>query len=209
MTIDRFRRLLMLWIAMTFAAATPAAAPTSPANDPGLPKSAVDSERYLLGPGDVIQVFVFQNSELSTTTPVLPDGTVTTPLANGIIATGKTPEQLARDIENALSEYVKAPHVSVSVTAPKSSNSQVRLTGEFNKPQSIPYQDGMTVMDAVLAVGGLSPYAKGSNARIQRKVDGKDKDIPVNLKKLMEKGDRTQDLPLQPGDMLFVPKTLL
>lgn len=183
------------------------AKPATPEEDPAFPKQAADADRYVLGPGDVIQVFVWRDEELTTTVPVLPDGTISTPLVDGIVASGKTPVRLARDVEAALSEYVRSPRVSVLVTTPKSSNRQVKLIGQGVKPSTLAYEEGMTVMDAILAVGGLSTFAAGNRAKIQRKVGGKVQEIPVRLKDLMEKGDGKQDLPLQPGDILVVPET--
>ena len=209
MTFKRLCRLLVVWFAVSFAAVSPAATPASADADPNFPKPAVDADRYILGPGDVIQVFVWQNPDLSASGPVLSDGTFTSPLVDGISASGKTPVQLGHDIEKALAEYVKSPRVSVSVASQKSALRQVKLVGEFAKPQSISFQEGMTVMDAALEVGGLTPYASGNKAKIMRKVGGKDQEIPVKLKSLLEKGDLKQNLPLQPGDILIVPKTLL
>jgi polysaccharide biosynthesis/export protein len=185
------------------------AIPATPESDPTFPKPAADADRYILGPGDVIQVFVWRNAELSTSVPVLPDGRVSTPLVDAIVASGKTPVQLARDIEAALAEYVRSPRVSVLVSSPQSTFSQVKLVGQVSNPQALPYRDGMTVMDAVLASGGLTPFAAGNRAKILRKAGGKEKEIPVKLKNLMEKGDMKQDLPLQPGDILIVPETFL
>lgn len=190
------------------AAVSPAPAQAETAeNDPAFPKPSAEVERYVLGPGDVIQVFVWRNTDLSTTVSVLPDGTVSTPLVDGLVASGKTPVQLARDIETALSEYLRSPRVSVLVESTKSTFRQVKLVGQLGNPQSMPYEDGMTVMDAVLASGGLTPFAAGNRAKIVRKVDGKEKEIPVKLRNLMEKGDLKQNVALQPGDILIVPET--
>jgi polysaccharide export outer membrane protein len=208
----RFCQLRTLFLALVFAAgAVGAEAPGSPPfgaeSDPGFPKPAADADSYILGPGDIIQVFVWQNPDLTITVPILPDGRVSTPLVEALVASGKTPVQLGRDIEVALSEYVRSPRVSVMVSSPKSTFSQVKLVGQFANPQAIPYQDGMTVMDAVLASGGLTDFAAGNRAKILRKVDGKDREIPIKLRNLMEKGELKQNLPLQPGDILIVPET--
>ena len=211
-----FRRLcqpLGLIAGLVFAASlacaqAPANSPVPPENDPDFPEPSADADRYIMGPGDIIQVFVWRSPELSTTVPVLPDGTISTPLVDAIVASGKTPVQLARDIETALLEYVRSPRVSVLVSSPKSSFRQVKLVGQFASPQAMAYQDGMTVMDAVLASGGLTAFAAGNRAKILRTVDGKATEIPVKLRNLMEKGDLKQDLPLLPGDILMVPETL-
>lgn len=202
--------LLLLMVAAPAQSAAVSPAPSQPQtaeSDPDFPRPSAEVERYVLGPGDVIQVFVWRNTDLSTTVTVLPDGTVSTPLVDGLTASGKTPVQLARDIETALSEYLRSPRVSVLVEATKSTFRQVKLIGQLGSPQSIPYEDGMTVMDAVLAAGGLTPFAAGNRAKIVRKVEGKEKEVPVKLHNLMEKGDLKQNVPLQPGDILIVPET--
>lgn len=181
--------------------------PANPEDDPAFPKPAADADRYLLGAGDMIQVFVWRNEELSATVPVLPDGTISTPLVDGIAASGKTPVQLARAVEEALSEYVRSPRVSVLVSVPKSSNSQIKLVGGGIKNTTLPYEVGMTVMDAVMAAGGLGTYARGNASEIIRKEETKHKKIPVRIKDLM-KGEVKHDLPLQPGDIINVPETL-
>src|SRR5512134_3588404 len=125
--------------------------------EPPKPVSAVGSD-YIIGPGDVLQVFVWRNPELTTTVPVRPDGKISTPLVEDMIAVGKTPSQLARDIEAVLAEYVRSPQVNIIVTQPVSAFSQVKVIGQVANPQALAYREGMTVMDAVLAVGGLAPF---------------------------------------------------
>lgn len=177
-----------------------AAAPTS-----GSPASV--SPDYLIGPGDSLHVFVFQNEELSVTVPVRPDGKISTPLVEDMVAVGKTPSQLARDIEKSLSEYVKSPKVNVVVMSAMSVFSQVKVIGQVLKPQALPYRDGMTVLDAVLAVGGLGQFAAGNRARLVRTENGKHTEIKVKLDALVNDGDMKQNLPLKPGDVLVVPES--
>jgi polysaccharide export outer membrane protein len=162
---------------------------------------------YIIGPGDVLQVFVWQNPDLSVTVPVRPDGKISTPLDEDMVAVGKTPSQLAHDIEVKLSEYVRSPHVNVIVSKPESLFSQVKIIGQVKTPEAIAYHEGMTVLDAVLAVGGLTEYAAGNRARIVRKVNGSEQDIPVRLGALVNSGDMSQNLPLKPGDVLVVPES--
>jgi polysaccharide export outer membrane protein len=162
---------------------------------------------YRIGPGDTLKVSVFQNEELTATLPVRPDGKISTPLVEDMVAVGKTPSQLARDIEVALSQYIKAPKVSVVVTVALSVYSQVKVIGQVKTPQSLPYHDGMTVLDAVLAAGGLSQFAAGNRARLVRHDNGKQSEIDIKLDNLLNKGDTKQDLPLKPGDILVVPET--
>ncbi|MGH8227619.1 MAG: XrtA/PEP-CTERM system exopolysaccharide export protein [Steroidobacteraceae bacterium] len=162
---------------------------------------------YIIGPGDVLKIFVWQNPDLSVTVPVRPDGKISTPLDEDMVAVGKTPSELAHDIAAKLSEYVRSPHVNVIVTKPASVFSQVKVIGQVVKPEAIAYRDGMKVLDAVLAAGGLTQYAAGNRARIVRMVDGTEKDIPVRLGALVNDGDLSQNLPLKPGDVLVVPES--
>jgi polysaccharide biosynthesis/export protein len=152
-------------------------------------------------------VFVWRNPELSVTVPVRPDGRISTPLDEDMAAVGKTPTQLARDIEKVLSEYVRSPQVNVIVTQPESAFSQVKVIGQVLKPAPVPYREGMTVLDAVLAVGGLTNFAAGNRARLVRVQDGKQVELPIKLDSLMDKGDMSQNLKLKPGDVLVVPES--
>jgi polysaccharide export outer membrane protein len=185
-------------------AAAPAAAPsTVPA---GAPAGHVSAD-YLIGPGDSLHVFVFQNEELSVTVPVRPDGKISTPLVEDMVAVGKTPSQLARDIEKSLAEYVKSPKVNVVVMGAMSVFSQVKVIGQVLKPQALPYRDGMTVLDAVLSVGGLTQFAAGNRAHVVRTENGKQTEIKVKLDALVNSGDMKQNLALRPGDVLVVPES--
>jgi polysaccharide export outer membrane protein len=171
------------------------------------PVQSTVSPDYLIGPGDTLQVFVWRNPDLSVTVPVRPDGKISTPLVEDMTAVGKTPSILARDIEKALSEYVKSPQVNVIVTIPVSVFSQVKVIGQVMKPQSVPYREGMTVLDALLAVGGLGQFAAGNRAHIARTVNGKEQDIKVKLDALVNGGEMQQNLKLLPGDVLVVPES--
>lgn len=197
-----------LWFVMTLLGLSHVAEAQTP---PGPnPPSAVGSPsaEYIIGPGDTLQVFVWRNPDLSTTVPVRPDGKISTPLSEDMIAVGKTPAQLARDIEKVLAEYVKSPQVNVIVTQAVSAFSQVKVIGQVVKPQSLAYREGMTVLDAVLAVGGLGPFAAGNRAKLIRMRDGKEREVKLKLEALVEHGDMTQNLTLLPGDVLVVPETL-
>ena len=171
------------------------------------PECSAHKSDYIIGPGDQLQVFVWQNPDLSISVPVRPDGKVSTPLNEDMVAVGKSPCQLSKDIEQRLSEYVRSPHVNVIVTKAASVFSQVKVIGQVQKPEAVPYRDGLTVLDAVLAVGGLTQYAAGNRARIVRMVDGREKEIPVHLGALVNGGDMSQNLPLKPGDVLVVPES--
>jgi polysaccharide export outer membrane protein len=185
--------------------ATAAPAETPPAPTP----NAVTNPDYIIGPGDSIQVFVWRNPELSVTVPVRPDGKISTPLVEDLVAVGKTPSQLAREIEKALAEYIRSPQVNIIVTNPISTFSQIKVIGEVANPQSLPYREGLTTLDAILAVGGLTQFAAGNRAKIIRKgEDGKQVEIKIKLEALVHKGKIAENIPLKPGDVLIVPASL-
>ena len=164
---------------------------------------------YLIGPGDTLQIFVWRNPELTSTVPVRPDGKISTPLVEDMVAVGKMPSQLARDIEKVLSEFIRSPQVNVIVSVPVSAFSQVKVIGQVATPQSLAYREGMRVLDVVLATGGLAPFAAGNRAKIVRTVDGKETTLRVKLSNLINKGDMSQNLELRPGDVLVVPESRL
>ena len=189
-----------------------AAAQTPPQPEPAVapaPSALAQDEAatYVIGPGDQLQVFVWRNPELTTTIPVRPDGKISTPLVEDMIAVGKTPSKLARDIEAVLAEYIRSPQVNVIVTNAVSTFSQVRVVGQVTTPQALPYREGMTVLDAILAVGGLDEFAAGNRGKIVRVVGGKQQEIKVRIGDLVNKGDVSQNKPLRPGDVLVVPES--
>jgi polysaccharide biosynthesis/export protein len=164
---------------------------------------------YVIGPGDTIQVFVWRNPELSVTVPVRPDGKVSSPLVEDMIAVGKTPSQLARDIEVRLGEYVRSPQVNVIVTIPQSSLSKITVVGQVRTPGPVAYRDGMTVLDVVLAVGGLAEFAAGNRAKLVRTgADGKPQELRVRLDDLVKKGKLKENMEVRPNDVLIVPESL-
>jgi polysaccharide export outer membrane protein len=138
---------------------------------------------------------------------VRPDGKVSTPLVEDMVAVGKNPSALARDIEKVLGEYVKSPQVNVIVTQPASAFSQVKIMGQVQKQQAMAYRQGMTVLDAVLAAGGVGQFAAGNRAKLLRTENGKAKEIPIKLTRLLENGDLSQNIELRPGDVLMVPES--
>ncbi len=179
-----------------------AAAPSSPA------QQTVNPDAYVIGPGDTVQVFVWRNAELTATVPVRPDGKISTPLNEDMVAVGKTPSQLARDIEKVLSEYVRSPTVNVIVTQPVGAFGQVQVIGQVMRPGSLPFRAGMKVLDALLAVGGVTTFAAPNRTKIERSAQGEKKqEIKVKLENLLNKGDLSQNLPLQPGDVIVVPES--
>jgi polysaccharide biosynthesis/export protein len=199
--------LVLGCVSLALLNACPGVAAAAAAAPAATPAPAAVSPDYRIGPGDTLHVFVFENEQLSVTVPVRPDGKISTPLVEDMVAVGKTPSQLARDIEGALGKYVKSPKVNVVVVTALSVYSEVKVIGQVKEPQALPYHDGMTVLDALLSCKGLSQFAAGNRARVVRKVNGKDQEIKVKLDALVNSGDLTQNIVLQPGDVLVVPET--
>lgn len=162
---------------------------------------------YKVGPGDTIQVFVWRNPDLTVTVPVKPDGRITTPLVENMLAAGKTTDQLARDIETVLGQYIRTPQVNIIVTVPQGVLNQIKVVGQLRTPQAVSYREGLTVLDVVIAAGGLTEFAAGNRAKIIREQNGKRSEIRVKLKNLIEKGDMRANVPMLPGDLLIVPES--
>jgi polysaccharide export outer membrane protein len=168
-------------------------------------------EEYVIGPLDQLQIFVWRNPELSSDVQVRPDGRITTPLISDMPAVGKTPAMLADDLKIALGEYIKDPIVSVIVKNFSGTFSQqVRIVGATEKPASIPYRANMTVLDAMIAVGGLSQYAAGNKARLVRYDRNTGKQVEYNLKlsSLLKNGDSRANVRLAPGDVIIIPESM-
>ncbi len=168
--------------------------------------AATPAYNYLVGPGDTLNISVWRNPELSLSVPVRPDGKVSTPLVDELVAQGKTTIEIARDIEKALSKLVRDPVVTVIVTnfvGPYSE--QIRVVGEAMKPQALPYKQKMTVLDVMIAVGGLTDFADGNAASITRTSEG-DKRYSVRLKDLLKRGDTSANVEMKPGDILTIPQ---
>ncbi len=163
---------------------------------------------YLIGPGDNVNITVWRNPEVSGSVPVRPDGKITTPLVEDLEASGKTSTQLARDIEKALAKYIQQPVVTVIVTGFVGTyNEQIRVIGQAARPQSLPYRRDMSLMDVLIAVGGVTEFASGNKASIIRKVDGKQQQFKVRLDDLIKNGDISANVPMRPGDILVVPES--
>jgi len=190
------------------------AAPAGAVPAPGSPPAAAvpvvppaSSNDYIIGPGDTIQVFVWRNPELTSTVPVRPDGKISTPLVEDLVAVGKSPAQLARDIETRLAEYVRSPQVSIIVSNALSAFSQIKVVGQVKNPHAVPYQEGMTLLDVVMAAGGLTEFAAGNRAKLVRKDEhGKDIEIKVKVEDLLKKGRLKENQVVKPGDLLLVPE---
>jgi len=162
---------------------------------------------YHIGPSDVVNVIVWRNPELSMSVPVRPDGKITMPLVDDLAALGKTPTELERDMEKALGKYIRDPVVTVVVTSfVGPANEQVRVVGEAARPQVLPYRRNMTVLDVMIAAGGLTDFADGNGARIFRVADG-GKLYSVRLRDLVKRGDITANVEMKPGDILIIPQS--
>jgi polysaccharide export outer membrane protein len=175
---------------------------------PVMPEKGFDWN-YLVGPGDSVQVFVWRNPDVSGAFPVRPDGKMTMNLVEDLPASGKTPTQLARDIEKALSKYIQDPIVTVIVAGGVGPYSQqVRVVGEAAKPQALNYREHMSLIDLMISVGGLTDFAAGNKAYILRTEDGKTTPLGVRLEDLIKGGDYSANVEMRPGDVLVIPESL-
>jgi polysaccharide export outer membrane protein len=197
----RFAGLSTLTVIVVLAAAC-AHPPVAP-----VPAADIESTQYTIGPGDTLNVFVWGNPQLSTTVPVRPDGKITTPLVEDVPAAGKTPTQLARDMEQQLSHFIRNPVVTVVVTnIVGMPGENIRVVGAAAKPQALPYREHLSLLDVMIAVGGLNEYAAGNRARIVRKVNGKEIEIRARIDDLLKNGDIRANIEMRPGDILIIPE---
>lgn len=174
----------------------------------GGPAPAQVTPDYIIGAGDTIEIFVWRNPELSSGVTVRPDGKITTPLVEDVPASGKTPTQLARDMEKELSIYVKNPVVTVMVggfVGPY--EEQIRVVGQATNPQALPYRDQMTLLDLMIAVGGLTEFADGNKSIIVRVIDGEWQQFGVRIDDLINGADISANTYVLPGDILIVPES--
>jgi len=196
--------------AVTGCAGGPAAAPQLP---PAAFVSGAQgpSEDYVIGPLDSLTIFVWRNPELGGKVQVRPDGRITTPLIADLPAVGRTPAQLSDDIKDRLAKYIKEPLVSVIVDNFSGTFSQqVRIVGATAKPASIPYRANMTLLDAMIAVGGLSEFASGNKARLIRfdRATGRQAEYALRIGRLLKQGDASANVALQPGDVIIIPESM-
>ena len=178
---------------------------------PELKPSPFPAERtpYLIGPGDTLDIFVWGNEEVSGPVKVRPDGLISTPLVEDLVASGKTPTQLARDMERQLAKYIKNPVVTITVTDFVGRPSeQIRVVGETVTPKAIPYRERITLLDVMISVGGLTEYAAGNSATIVRVVNGKRRQYRVRLDDLLKDGDISANVDMLPGDILIIPESM-
>lgn len=176
--------------------------PPAPATPPQ------ETAPYQIGPGDVLSIFVWRNPELSVTVPVRPDGRLSMPLVQDVVAAGNTPADLAREIEKRLAKYITDPNVTVIPTrfvGPFAS--QVRVIGEAATPRALPYRENMTLLDAMIETGGLTRYAAGNRATLVRRINGAQASYQVFLDSLIKQGDIDANVALMPGDIIIIPQT--
>ena len=174
---------------------------------PAAPRSAASPDySYLIGPLDTLNISVWRNPDLSTTVPVRPDGKVSVPLVEDLPALGKNPSQLARDIEKAMGKFIRDPVVTVLVTQFNGPyGEQIRVVGEAARPQALAYRQKMTLLDVMIAVGGLTDFADGNNASVLRSAEGRQ--YSVRLKDLIRRGDVSANIEMQPGDVVIIPQS--
>lgn len=197
-------RLAILGIASALIAGC--AGMSAPAYPAAPALAATAGYNYIVGPGDSLNIIVWRNPELSMSVPVRPDGKMTTPLVDELVVQGKTSIEIARDIEKALSKFVRDPVVTVIVTTfvgPYSE--QIRVVGEAAKPQFLPYKQKMTLLDVMIAVGGLTDFADGNAASLVRASEG-EKRYTVRIKDLIKRGDISANVEMKPGDILIIPQ---
>jgi len=169
-------------------------------------KAAVPGYKYVIGPGDTVNSNGWRNPELSAVVPVRPDGPLTSPLIEDLVAMGKNPSDLAREVEEVLKKYIQDPVVTVIVNGfVGMSSEQIRIVGSATRPAALPYRQQMTVLDAMIAVGGITEYAAGNRAVLVRAADG-GKQYTLRLKDLLRGGDVSANADLRPGDVIIIPE---
>ena len=196
---------MVRFIIVTLAAMLPGGCGSTYPRAPAL--AASSDYRYVIGPGDVVSIVVFRNPDLSMTVPVRPDGKIAAPLVDELPALGKDSTTLARDIEKALSRFIRDPVVTVVVTSfvgPYSE--QIRVVGEAAKPQVLSYKQKMTLLDVMIAVGGVTDFADGNAASILRTAEG-NKQYSVRIKDLLKRGDVSANVEMKPGDVVIIPQS--
>ncbi|MCC5870255.1 MAG: polysaccharide export protein [Gammaproteobacteria bacterium] len=208
MTGSRFPLAALAGLLLAFVLVGCNTAPRVSAGDEGAPVAPPSA--YIIGPGDTLQVFVWRNPDISATVPVRPDGRISTPLVEDMVAVGKTPSQLARDIEGVLEEYIRSPQVNIIVEGFVGTfGEQIRVVGQAGEPRGLPYRDRMTLLDVMIEVGGLTEFAAGNRARVVRQLpDGGTEEIRVRLHDLMNRGDMRHNIAMRPGDVVIIPESL-
>jgi polysaccharide export outer membrane protein len=203
-----FRRLLRHAALLSATFGTVLAAGCATADHPPAPPTAATAEhRYLIGPLDTVNIIVWRNPELSLAVPVRPDGRISTPLVEDIQAAGRSPSDLARDVERALGKYTRDPVVTVIVSGFQGiASEQIRIIGEATRPAAIPFRQNMTLLDVMIQVGGLTDFADGNRAVLVRGKEG-GKPFSVRLKDLVKRGDISANIEMLPGDVIIIPQS--
>lgn len=208
MSVERMRPSgVYLRTALVFLLSLLAGCATKPASPPAPTEVALEQYRYLIGPGDILSVIVWRNPDLSMSVPVRPDGKISLPLVEDLPAAGKDPTAVAREVEGALSKYLRDPVVTIVVTqfgGPYSE--QIRVIGQAAKPQALPYRENMTLLDVMIAVGGITDFADGNRSNILRTSEG-NKLYSVRLDDLLRDGDISANVAVKPGDVLIIPES--
>ena len=184
-------------------------AASSQADEPSMPPTDLSST-YKIGVDDIVQVSVWRNPELGITVPVRPDGMISVPLIGDVRAGGRTPGEVAETIQKNLATYVRDPQVAVILTELRSHEylSRVRVTGAVRQPISIPYRPGMTVLDAVLAAGGVTEFASANRSNLYRRNGSTTLPYPIKLEHILKKGDLSTNMNVAPGDVITIPERI-
>lgn len=205
MKVIRLAVIAVLMPVLAACAGSPNKVEVTPA-----PSAQPMSSEYRIGVDDQLQVNVWRNEELSVAVPVRPDGMISIPLVGDVLAGGKTPTQVSAAIQEKLKRYIREPQVTVMVTELRSHEfiSRVRITGAVQQPVSLPYRQGMTVLDAVLEAGGITEFASANRAKLYRRNGENTQVIPVELGRILSRGELQSNYQLQPGDVVSVPERL-
>lgn len=199
--IDFIRIVLSVALAMLLAACSSNSYPPAPSS------TATSDYKYLIGPLDVVNIIVWRNPELSMAVPVRPDGLINTPLVEDVPALGKNPAELARELEKALSKFIRDPVVTVIVNNFNGpTTEQIRIIGEAAKPQAVAYRQDMTLLDVMIVVGGLTDFADGNKSVLIRGAEN-GKQYSVRLRDLVRRGDISANVDMRPGDILIIPQS--
>jgi polysaccharide export outer membrane protein len=206
-TRGKFWAIDRLWAYVLLIGFLAAGCASRPSIPPAPTEVASAKYKYLIGAGDTLSLIVWRNPDLSMSVPVRPDGKISLPLVEDLPVAGKDPVMVAREIEGALSKYIRDPVVTVVVTqfaGPYSE--QIRVIGQATKPQALPYRENMTLLDVMIAVGGMTDFADGNRANILRTSEG-NKLYSVRLNDLVRKGDISANVAVRPGDILIIPES--
>lgn len=196
------RRLLCIIVVLLFSGCS-----TIPHGTPPVCPEPQEQVEYKISAGDNLEIFVWRNPELSTAVPVRPDGRISIPLIEDMVASNRTPTQLARDMEVVLQEYLRNPKVNIIVASQGAANN-IQVVGEVTTPQAVPFREGIRLLDIIVEVGGLTDFAAGNRSIVSREVDGQRNECVVAVTHLLS-GDMSQNIKLYPGDVVVVPQSRL